>query len=89
LDSRQPDDPLNELWSAVNRKLEGHYQYFGVSDNWAWMALFRRGTMRVLYRMLNRRSQRQSFSYARFLAYVDRYPVARPRRLVNLNSAFV
>lgn len=81
--------PLRQLWAMVNRKLEGHYQYFGVSDNWVWLELFRRATMKLLLKLLNRRSQRRSFTYAGFLAYVDRYPLARPRRLVNLNSAFV
>lgn len=82
--------PIRELWSTVNRKLEGHYAYYAVSDNWPMLLAFRTSTMWILYKWLNRRSNRRSFSPATYIAYVDRMQLAAPRRLVvNLNSAFV
>ena len=82
--------PLRELWTTVNRKLEGHYAYYAVSDNWPMLDAFRRSTMWLLYKWLNRRSNRKSFTPASYVAYVERMKLAAPRRLVvNLNSAFV
>jgi len=81
--------PLAELWETVNQKLRGHYAYYYVSDNGAVVHEFRTRTAKALWKGLNRRSQRQSFSWEKFWAYVDRYPLARPRRVTNLNPCFV
>jgi len=79
--------PLAELWTTVNRKLAGHYAYYHVSDNWTGVQQFRWRTLKTLYWGLNRRSQRHSFTWREFVAYVGRYPLATPRRVVNLNPA--
>ena len=77
--------PVGELWEMVNRKLTGHYAYYHVSDNWAMVWTFRWQTFKALCWGLNRRSQRQSLTWRAFLAYVDRHPLAVPRRVANLN----
>jgi len=77
--------PAAELWKTVNRKLAGHYAYYYVSDNWGLVREFRQRTLKALWWGLNRRSQRHSFTWQKFLAYVDRYQLASPRRVVNLN----
>jgi len=82
-------EPIRWLWEAVNQKLRGHYQYFAVSDNWRSVRKFRESTMWLLYKWLNRRSERQSFTGSSFLRYVDAYGLAQPKGFVNLNSAFV
>src|SRR6266540_961866 len=82
-----PSLPLAELWRTVNRKLQGHYAYYHVSDNWTGVQQFRWRTLKALYWGLNRRSQRHSFTWREFVAYVGRYPLATPRRVVNLNPA--
>jgi RNA-directed DNA polymerase len=79
--------PVAELWRTVNRKLAGHYAYYHVSDNWTGVQQFRWRTLKALYWGLNRRSQRHSFTWREFVAYVGRYPLATPRRVVNLNPA--
>ena len=77
--------PLARLWATVNRKLSGHYAYYNVSDNWALVMEFRWRTLKALWWGLNRRSQRRSFTWSKYMAYVDRFPLAKPRRVVNLN----
>jgi RNA-directed DNA polymerase len=79
--------PVGTLWETVKRKLAGHYGYYHVSDNWTGVQQFRWGTLKALYWGLNRRSQRHSFTWRKFLDYVDRHPLAVPRRVVNLNPA--
>jgi RNA-directed DNA polymerase len=80
--------PLAQLWQAVNRRLKGHYAYYHVSDNWAGVSEFRRQTMRALWWALNRRGQRRSFGWRAYVAYVRRYGLAVPGRVVNLNPAW-
>jgi len=77
--------PLEELWRSVNRRLQGHYAYYNVSDNWMGVMEFRRRTQLALYWVLNRRSQRRSFNWNEFNAYVDRHGLSQPGRVVNLN----
>lgn len=81
--------PLRAVWEGVNRKLQGHYAYFGVSDNWGWLGRFRTATMKLLYKWMNRRSQRRTFTFEGFLRYVDQHRIVVPTQLVNLNSAYV
>lgn len=77
--------PIDAVWRTLNRKLQGHYQYYGVSDNWPQLVVFREAVLRLAHRWLNRRSQRRSLSMPTFYGqYIARYSVAAPRRLVNL-----
>ena len=32
---------IDEVWRTFNRKLQGHYQYYGVSDNWDYLLSYR------------------------------------------------
>ena len=48
--------PLSEVGAALNAKLRGHYQYFGVNDNWASLMVFRGAAKKLAFRWLNRRS---------------------------------
>ena len=79
--------PLAEVWKMVNAKLRGHYAYYSVSDNWSKLLAFRSAVMWILFKWVNRRSQRKSFDPKAWLAYVDRMGLASPKRVVaNLNA---
>jgi hypothetical protein len=79
---------LPELWQAVGRKLRGHFNYFGVSDNSLALYRFARAVHRLLFKWLNRRSQRRSFTWESFLRYQARYPLPKPGRLVSVNPTW-
>ena len=67
----------------VRRHLQGHIQYFGVSGNSRSLKQYGYQAARLLYKWLNRRSQRRSVAWARFLqVVVPRLP--RPRIVHNL-----
>ena len=70
---------LKELWRILQAKLRGHYQYYGVSDNWRSIMMFYRAVLRLVYKWINRRSQKQSFNWEQFTAYLKRYPLSKPR----------
>jgi group II intron reverse transcriptase/maturase len=59
--------------------LAGHLNYYAITDNWSECAEFRLQVERLLFKWLNRRSQRRSFTWERFrdaLAWV-RWPDVR------------
>jgi group II intron reverse transcriptase/maturase len=76
--------PLSEMWGTLNAKLRGHYQYYGINDNWPWLMKFRGMAKRLAYRWLNRRSQSKSKNWKQFYAYMDRFPLASPTKLTDL-----
>jgi RNA-directed DNA polymerase len=75
---------LSDLWQAIARKMRGHFNYFGVTDNSRSLMQFRRGVYRLLFKWVNRRSQRRSFTWENFRRYEVRHPLPRLRRLVPL-----
>jgi RNA-directed DNA polymerase len=81
--------PLKEIWKTVNLKLRGHYQFYGVSDNWNELMNFRRQIIILMQKWLNRRGQRSNLSWKEFGKILKWYPLERPKSLINLNSAFV
>ena len=76
--------PIADVWQTLNRKLHGHYQYYGVSDNWKCLMSYRDAVRALVSRWIGRRSQR-SMSRTKFYGdYLPLHPLAHPRRLTNL-----
>jgi len=48
------------------RKLQGYWNYYGVIGNSMMTARYQREAMRLLYKWLNRRSQRRSMTWRQF-----------------------
>ncbi len=76
--------PLSEVWVALNAKLRGHYQYYGINDNWPWLMKYLGAAKKLAFRWLNRRSQSKSKNWGEFYAYLDRFPLASPKKLTDL-----
>jgi len=49
-------------------KLQGHLNYYAITDNGQMCASYRRQVTRLLFKWLNRRSQRRSYDWERFNA---------------------
>jgi Retron-type reverse transcriptase len=81
--------PLKDIWETVNSKLRGHFNYYGVSDNWEGLLQYRCQVERILCKWLRRRSQRSKLSWLRFNQLLKMFPLARPKSLINLNPIFV
>jgi RNA-directed DNA polymerase len=79
---------LPDLWRAIGRKMRGHFNYFGVTDNSPALYRFKWAVQRLVFKWLNRRSQRRSFTWASFSRYFKRYPLPKPGRLVQLNPVW-
>jgi RNA-directed DNA polymerase len=72
-------EPLPKWRSILNSKLVGHYNYFGVSGNMRCLRQYFHQTKQMLFKWLNRRSQKKSFNWAEFSDYLERNPLPQPR----------
>jgi RNA-directed DNA polymerase len=70
---------LTDIWKTLNQKLIGHYQYYGVSDNIRSIAQYHHLAERLIFKWLNRRSQKKSFDWSSFVLYKSRHPLAKPK----------
>ena len=70
---------IRPLMATLARKLRGHWNYFGVPHNSTSLWAFHRHACELVYKWLNRRSQRRSFTWARFNAMLERYAMPKPR----------
>ena len=76
--------PIAQVWQTLNRKLQGHYQYYGVSDNWDYLLSYRDKVIELVSRWVGRRSQRSMSKTDFFKQYLPGHPLVKPRRLTNL-----
>jgi RNA-directed DNA polymerase len=63
----------------MKQKLQGHYNYYGISGNYQSIVQFYMVTIRAWYKWLNRRSQRRSYGWKGFLEMTKEYQIPRPK----------
>ena len=70
---------LRDLITAINIKLRGHYNYYGVTFNSRSLERFYRMVRRSLFKWLNRRGGKTKLNWVRFSDYVEKFsPLLRP-----------
>jgi group II intron reverse transcriptase/maturase len=69
---------LDTLWELAASKLRGHYRYYGVSFNQAKLSHYYYACVGELYKWLNRRSQKRSFTWERFSRRLMFNPLPKP-----------
>lgn len=78
-----------KLWALAASKLQGHYNYYGVSCNRPKLRYFYWCCIDLLYKWLNRRSQKRSWSWAGFMHRLHNNPLPQPpaeSELINVQS---
>ena len=71
---------VKSIIQKLNQSLVGYYNYYAVSDNSPSLNSFRTGVIRLLFKWLNRRSQKRSYSWIDFNSRIlAKFPIARPR----------
>jgi RNA-directed DNA polymerase len=68
---------LKVIWNKFCSKLRGHVQYYGVSFNSRAVINFLREAVKILFKWLNRRSQRKSFDWGKFNLFVKKNPLPK------------
>jgi len=76
--------PVKVQHAALTRRLQGHFNYFGVSGNFRSLLLLVEQTKRVWYKWLRRRSQQAHLTWEKFEALLGRLPLPRPRIMARI-----
>jgi len=75
---------IKVLMQKLTIKLLGYYRYYGITDNTKALVSFRREVGKLLFKWLNRRSQKKSFDWDRFNLFLRRYPLPYPKIFVHI-----
>jgi group II intron reverse transcriptase/maturase len=67
------------LMIKFGQKLQGHFNEYGVSGNGEKMKGFYRQSCRIVFKWLNRRTQKKSCNWTRFCEMLRHFKVPRPR----------
>lgn len=70
---------LKEWWKVLKAKLTGHYNYFGISGNYHSISQFYERVKSLVFKWINRRSQKKSMSFERYVKYLQFNPLPEPR----------
>ena len=77
--------PVEDLVKRINQKLRGHYQYYGVTDNTRSVKSYLEAVKWLLFKWLNRRSQRRSYTADTFFnGLLKTFPLLEPSISVSL-----
>lgn len=71
--------PVRQLVKALNARLRGHYNYYGVIGNHRSLRSYFHQVTRLLKKWLGRRSQKSRMTWAKFSALLKRFPLEDAR----------
>lgn len=75
---------IHMIMDRLKRSLTGYYNYYCMTDNIQTVNNFKERLENLLFKWLNRRSQRKSFTWNKFNLFLSRYPLPLPRVKVNI-----
>jgi len=67
------------LFAKLNQKLKGYWNYYGLRGNYESLNDYLQDIKRILFKWLNRRSQRHSYNWTGFIALIDDFKLLKPR----------
>lgn len=71
---------LKEWWKILKQKLMGHYQYYGMSGNMSGLRKYYSQTVKLVFKWINRRSQKKSMNWERFRQFIFKWnPLPQPK----------
>ncbi|MEK3993110.1 reverse transcriptase domain-containing protein [Robertmurraya sp. FSL R5-0851] len=75
---------IHVIMDRFKRSLTGYYNYYCMTDNIQTVNNFKERLEKLLFKWLNRRSQRKSFTWDKFNLFLSKYPLPSPRIKVNI-----
>lgn len=81
---KQLTAPIKNTMGMLNRKLVGHYRYYGVTHNGEMLKKYHFIVTHLLFKMMNRRSQKKSYTWEGFRMMLKHYPLAQPKIYYSL-----
>ena len=76
--------PVGEIMEKLVSKLNGYNRYYGITDNSESVKNYKDKVRKLIFKWLNRRSQRRSFNWDKFKLFLNRYPLPNPKVYVNI-----
>ena len=76
--------PVKDQHAALTRRVQGHFNYFGVNGNIRSLQKLIMAAEKAWHKWLNRRSQRSRLNWERFKDLLRDYPLPRPRIIVQI-----
>jgi group II intron reverse transcriptase/maturase len=76
--------PIAVQHKALKRRIQGHFNYFGVSGNFISLLRVIEHVKRAWYKWLCRRSQRKRLTWERFADLLRDFPLPKPQIMVSL-----
>jgi len=70
--------PTKDWWKILSAKLRGHYEYYGISENYRAIDKFYKLAIRLAKKWMNRRSQKRSMDWQKMNDYLLLYPLPKP-----------
>ena len=70
---------IENLWGLLSLKLQGHYNYYGLSGNFDMIQRYYRQVERWTFKWTNRRSQKKSWNWENFREYLNQHPLPQPK----------
>lgn len=84
--------PLDKIWLQTAQKLRGHYSYYGISFNLPKLNHYYYSVIGLLFKWLNRRSQKRSYTWGAFAKRLMFKPLPKPiggAQLIDITSGIV
>lgn len=75
---------IKQIWKILSVKLQGHFNYYGISSNSRSISNYHYQTVKLVFKWMNRRSQKQSFNWQTFTSYLKLYPLPKPALAHNM-----
>ena len=76
--------PVKAQYATLTRKLNGHYNYFGISGNSRCITVLHERARYIWRKWLRRRSQRTRMTWERYVEFLKTYPLPKPTVRVTL-----
>jgi len=70
--------PIKEWWQTLSLKLQGHYEYYGISENYKSIYKFYKLAIKLAKKWINRRSQKREMNWERMNLYLSMFPLPKP-----------
>jgi len=67
-----------DWWKILALKLQGHYEYYGISENYHSIYTFYKLAIKLAKKWMNRRSQKKKMSWSKMTQYLLLYPLPKP-----------
>jgi len=76
--------PLTSLMKKLKQKVIGYYRYYGITDNVRSLMKFERLLKKLVFKWLNRRSQKRSYNWNGFNTMFKYFNIPNAKIYVNI-----